>query len=296
MAIKEISEIGGNAIIYTYPSGDYDIVCAAVRLFIPPGWEEASWTDAAAQRPKGREAGKKSEGDDLLRSMRRARAKLRRLALSNSFTWFVTLTLDKERIDRYDPRAIMKKVNVWLDNMVRRNGLRYILVPELHKLEKGHTERAYHFHGFFAGDGLEVIDSGTISIDGKPRRPADEAQRAEWLAQGGHIVYNLPQWGFGFSTALELYGTYSQAVSYVTKYIGKQAGERPMGRWYYSGGGLKDAPRDYVTLDYRDIRERYRRECVELDIPGTKMLVVHHREESCGEILEGRSGAEGGGA
>lgn len=280
MAIKELSEIGGNAIIYTYPSGDYDIVCAAERRFIPPGWEEASWTDSPAKRPKGREAGKKSEGDDRLRSMRRARAKLRRLALSNSFAYFVTLTLDKERIDRYDPAAIMKKVNVWLDNMVRRNGLRYILVPELHKLEKGHTERAYHFHGFFAGDGLEAIDSGTISIDGRPRRPANEAQRAEWLERGGHIVYNLPQWGFGFSTALELYGTYSQAVSYVTKYIGKQAGERPMGRWYYSGGALQDAPREYADLEYRELQAQFRKECVEFEVPGTKMLVIHHREES----------------
>lgn len=286
MAAKELSEIGGNAIVYTYPSGDYDIVCAAERLFIPPGWEEAGWTDPA-KRPAGREAGKKSEGDDLLRSMRRARAKLRRLALSNSFTYFVTLTLDKDRIDRYDPAAIMKKVNVWLDNMVRRNGLRYILVPERHR------DGAIHFHGFFAGAGLEARDSGTISLGGgKPRRPANEAQRAEWLEAGGHIVYNLPQWGYGFTTALELYGTYSQAVSYVTKYIGKQAGERPMGRWYYSGGKLQDAPRDYVTLDYRQLQEQFRKECVELEVPGTKMLVIHHREERDAQVFTDGGGAQ----
>ena len=285
--VKDIQEIGGNAIVYTYPTGDFDIVCAAERIFIPPGWEDAGWTETPPEkRPKGREAGKKSSGDDLMRSMRRARAKLRRLALSNSFSYFVTLTLDKERIDRYDPAAIMKKVNVWLDNMVRRHGLRYILVPERHQ------DGAIHFHGFFAGDGLEVIDSGTISIDGRPRRPADEAQRAEWLGRGGHIVYNLPQGGFGFSTALELYGTYSQAVSYVTNYIGKQAGERPMGRWYYSGGVMKDAPRNYVTLDYRELQTCYGRECVEFEIPGTKILVIHHREECNGSVSDDGHSAE----
>ena len=277
MEHKTAADIGGNAIVYTYPSGDWDMVVSSDRIFIPEGWEDASWTEKIP-RPAGREAGKKSEGDDMLRSMRRARAKLRRLALANDFAWFVTLTLDKDRIDRYDPKAIMKKVNVWLDNMVRRNGLRYILVPERHQ------DGAIHFHGFFAGDGLEARDSGTISIDGRPRRPADEAQRAEWLGRGGHVVYNLPQWGFGFSTAMGLYGEYPQAVAYVTKYIGKQAGERPMGRWYYSGGGLKEPPKEYAMMDYRQLQKEYRGECIELEIPGDRLLVIHHRRRSDAEI------------
>lgn len=271
------SAIGGNAIVYTYPSGDVDILCAAERVFVPPGWEASE--DFARQGRKGpapakREKGIKSEGDDMLRSMRRARAKLRRLALSNEFDFFVTLTLDKDRIDRYDPKAIMQRVNRWLDNMVRRNGLRYALVPEQHK------DGAYHFHGFFAGEGLEAVDSGTISLpsESKPRRPADEAQRAEWLGAGGHVVYNLPQWDLGFTTALRLYGTYGAAVGYVTKYIGKQQGQRPMGRWYYSGGALKDAPKEYATLDYRQLVQDFAGEVVEFDIPGTKMLVIHHRQ------------------
>lgn len=268
--------IGGNAIVYTYPSGDADIVCAAERIFTPPGWEAAedfARKGRVGPAPAKREKGKKSEGEDQLRSMRRARAKLRRLALSNEFDFFVTLTLDKERIDRYDPKAIMQKVNRWLDNMVRRHGLRYILVPERHK------DGAIHFHGFFAGEGLKAVDSGTISLPGEkaPRRWIHEAQRAEWLQQGGHTVYNLPQWEYGFTTALRLYGTYSAAVGYVCKYIGKQDGERPMGRWYYSGGALKEPPKEYATLDYRELLVDYSGEAVEFEIPGTKMVVVHHK-------------------
>lgn len=272
---KSLQEIGGNAIVYTYPNGDWDVICAAERCFVPEGWEAAGWAEKqTAKRPAPREKDKQAQGDDLLRSMRRARSKLRRLALSNDFRYFVTLTLDKERIDRYDPKAIMQKVNRWLDNMVRRHGLRYILVPERHK------DGAIHFHGFFAGDGLQAVDSGTISSPGaKPRRPADEAQRAEWLDAGGHVVYNLPQWGFGFSTALELYGTYSSAVGYVCKYIGKQDGERPMGRWYYSGGDLQEPQKEIANLDYRDMLDEFKGEAVEFDIPGTKMLVIHHKKE-----------------
>ena len=208
--------------------------------------------------PKPREKGRKSQGEDMLRSMRRARAKVRRLALANEFSYFVTLTLSPEMVDRYDAAAIMKKVNVWLGNMVKRKGLRYILVPERHK------DGAFHFHGFFGGDGLEVVDSGHHD-------------------KQGHTIFNLPQWGFGFTAAIGLYGTYSQAVGYVCKYIGKQGGERPMGRWYYSGGDLREPQKDYSVMDYRQLAEEYAGEAVELDIPGSKLLVVHHR---CGKPVD----------
>lgn len=253
-ASDRFADIGGNAIIYTYPNGDYDIVCAAEKTFAPTGWEAAEdHSRPGKARPAAREKGKKAEGDDRLRSMRRARAKLRRLALSNEFDWFVTLTLDPQKIDRYDPKAIMQKVNRWLDNMVRRHGLRYVLVPEQHK------DGAYHFHGFFAGD-IRAVESGHYD-------------------SAGHMFYNLPQWEWGFTTALRLYGTYSQAVAYVCKYIGKQEGERPMGRWYYSGGDLREPDKLYVTLDYRGLGEQFQGEAVEFAIPGSQMLVIHHRNE-----------------
>ena len=153
-------------------------------------------------RPAAREAGKKSEGADMERSMRRARAKLRRLALANDFDYFVTLTLDPARIDRYDSAAITRALGWWADNMVRRHGLRYVLVPERHK------DGAFHFHGFMAGPGLKAVDSGK-----------------KW---NGRTVYNLPQWTLGFTTAEQLYGDYHAAVGYCCKYIGKQDAERPL--------------------------------------------------------------------
>ena len=181
----------------------------------------------ADMKPKARAAGKKAEGADMERSMRRARAKLRRLALANDFEYFVTLTLDPAKIDRYDGAAVTKALGRWADNMVRRHGLRYILVPERHK------DGAFHFHGFFAGKGLEIVDSG-VKWDGRP-------------------VYNLPQWTLGFSTAQRLYGDYHAAVGYCCKYIGKQAGERPLGRWYYSGGPLQEPEKEYIEVDYNSL-------------------------------------------
>ncbi len=269
-----VPEIQGNAIVYTYPSGDVDILCSSDRAFTPEGWEASEDFRRRGPVPAVRESGKKSEGDDMLRSARRARSKLRRLALSNEFSHFATLTLDASKIDRYDPTTVQRALSNWCSNMVQRHGLRYVIVPEQHK------DGAWHFHGLVSG-GFDLVDSGTIrrACGGKPRRPRDEAQRAEWLSEGGQIVYNLPQWSFGFSSAIALYGTYSHAVGYVCKYIGKQNGERPLGRWYYSGGGLASPQKMVCTLDYRQVREDFAGDCVELDIPGSKMLVVHSRPQ-----------------
>ena len=249
-ALDRCKDIGGNAILYAYPDGSTDIICASDKWFTPPGWEGAEdFSRQGKARPAKREKGKKSEGTDMERSMRRARAQLRRLALANSFEYFVTLTLDGDRIDRYDGAAVTKALSQWCDNMVRRHGLRYVLVPERHK------DGAFHFHGFFAGDGLQAVDSG-VKWDGRP-------------------VYNLPQWTLGFTTAQKLYGEYSAAVGYCCKYIGKQQGERPLGRWYYSGGSLAKPEKTYAVLDYRELAEDCKDDAIEFEIPGSKMLVIH---------------------
>lgn len=248
---KNVSQISHNAVVYTYPDGSQDIICASAQMFHEPGWELSDkWdSDKAKSVVKPiREAGVKSEGENMLRSMRRARAKLRRLALANDFRYFVTLTLDASKIDRYDGQAVVKALSRWADNMVRRCGLRYILVPELHK------DGAFHFHGFLSGDGLKVVDSG-VEWDNRP-------------------VFNLPQWGFGFSTAQELYGDYHAAVGYCCKYIGKQDGQRPLGRWYYSGGGLREPDKIYADLDYRSVEN-----AVEFVIPGAKIKISRFMEE-----------------
>lgn len=244
---KSASELRHSTIVYTYPCGVVDIIHST------SGFKEAGW-EAAGAKPqpqrRSRERGKIAEGTDLERSMRRARAKLRRLALANDFKWFVTLTLDPAKIDRNDGAAVARALGRWADNMVRRKGLKYVLVPELH--QKG----GIHFHGFF-NDAVEVVDSGHHD-------------------KAGHPIYNLPEWTLGFTTAIALYGDYPSAVGYVTKYIGKQ-GLRPMGRWYYSGGRLQEPSKVYADLDRETVEECGK--AVEFSIPGARLTVVHTRKD-----------------
>lgn len=246
--IKSADDIHHNTIAYDYGNHGVDLLVANRKIFRESGWERETEYDPERARPAPREPGKKSEGEDQLRSMRRARAKLRRLALSNEFEYFVTLTLDQTRIDRYDPKVITKALNTWTDNMVRRNGLRYILVPELHR------DGALHFHGFFAGENLPVVDSGHKDTCGE-------------------TVYNLPQWKYGFSTAIRLRGEYPRAVAYVCKYIGKQNGQRPMGRWYYSGGKLQEPRKIFGDTDWDQMTSND--DGIEFQLPNAKMYVIH---------------------
>lgn len=245
MIDRRMSKPSFTGIVYQYPDGSQDLIAASAPIFHPPGWEIADDWGAARPAPSPREAGVKSEGEDMERSMRRARARLRRLALSNKLDYFVTLTLDGSKIDRYDGAAITRKLNQWCSNMVKRHGLRYILVPELHQ------DGALHFHGFMGGDGLRVVDSG-IRWENRP-------------------VYNLPQWSYGFTTAQQLYGEYSAAVAYCCKYIGKQQGQRPLGRWYYSGGDLREPVKVFADLDFQELEGG-----AEFDIPGAKIRIQNN--------------------
>ena len=256
--------------IYTYPCGIQDIVASTSPDFGPAGWESAGRYDRPAkpERKQEREqAG--AQAEDLERAMRRARAKVRRIALANEFRWFVTLTLDPQKVDSKEPAEVVRKLNAWCSNMVQRHGLRYILVPEYHK--KG----GIHFHGFFS-DSLQALDSGTIKppAGGKPRRPRSAAQRAEWLNNGGQVVYNLPAWAWGFTTAMELYGEYPAAVAYVCKYIGKD-GKKPAGRWYYSGGELSQPGIQYAELSPQELVEEYGEKVWKTYVPGRTIAVVN---------------------
>lgn len=219
-----------------YPDGSYDIMACSRKVFGPKSekvkkppvsdensgdFEQKSLFEE--EKPKKE---KKKKAADLERAKSRARANVRRLALCNDFRWFVTLTIDPAKIDSFDAAAVVRRLNQWLSNHVRRNGLRYVLVPERHKSGR------IHFHGFF-NDVMEVKLSGkTDSL--------------------GHPIYNLPEWDYGFTTAIELYGDYHAAVGYTCKYIGKEA-EKIGGRWYYSGGNLQKPVEKFVDISLPEL-------------------------------------------
>lgn len=295
--VKTSGEIKHTARIKTYPDGSQEVMVCNFPVFREAGWElvedekrpkkgkkkkkkECDGADRNLETvTEEKEEAEKGQSEDVQRSIRRAKAQLKDLALCTPFKYFLTFTLDQQKIDRYDMVAVTKVMNRWLDNNVRRHGFTYIIVPELHK------DGAIHFHGFGNG-ALKAVDSGTISMHGwkKPRRPRSDAERARWLAAGGHIVYNLPAWTLGFSTAIELYGEYSRAVAYVCKYIGKQAETGKIGgRWYYSGG---DLGHPLVRLDDMAVQDAEK-------VPGAYSFKVNEESEHPLEFVMYHVGGDG---
>lgn len=282
-----------------YPDGSYKLICCSRPVFRVPGWED-HYADQRRERNRlidehsihnartnrdlaelGWEARAKRapSPENIQRAARRASARVRDLALCNDFAWFVTLTLDAQKIDRYDVSAITKKLRTWLDNKVRRQGLKYILVPERHK------DGALHFHGFI-NEAPGLVPSGTWDVPGhkKPIRPRSSRQAAEWAAlgpgMGYHEVFNWEAWPLGFSTAIRLYGEYRAAVGYVCKYIAKQtkdADGKIGGRWYYSGGELREPTITYPDYAAQDLLQ-WTPDAYTFDIPEARLTFAMYSE------------------
>lgn len=186
-------------------------------------------------------------------SRRRARRKIFDYIICNPFDCFITLTLDKALIDRSDYGAVIKKLNDFLSNRVRRKGLIYVGVPEYHK------NGGLHFHFCVNSSAFKLNDSGCVSVEGR-KRPIKRstAKRLNIPCDKFHTVYNVTDWKLGFSTAIMTYGDRGCLAHYMRKELDKDCQKRLTvdgyvdkigGRWYYSGGKLK---KPIIKLDNRN--------------------------------------------
>ena len=152
----------------------------------------------------------KEEERKLKVSLNRAKAKIYDYSRANDWDWFVTLTFNPEKVDRYDYSSCTKKLSFWLNNMRRdsQTEFKYIVVPERHK------DGAFHFHGLFSGcDDLGITDSGHKTPEGEK-------------------IYNIGKYRFGWTTATRV--KKNEAVTkYITKYTTKDLMEHIKGKKKY---------------------------------------------------------------
>ncbi len=189
-------------------------------------WEAEEMSAALADRLEAETAANRA------RSAARARKAVYELCACNDLDAFVTLTLAPDKIDRYDYKAAVERLRQWLDNRVRRKGLRYVGVPELHK------DGAVHFHALANSAALKLSASGH-------------------LTRRGQMIYNVTDWALGFTTCVLLDEHRDAAAHYIAKYVTKAAhggGGTIGGRYYYHGGELSKAVCIYDTLAYDDER------------------------------------------
>lgn len=163
----------------------------------------------------------------VARGVRRARRNAFDLIMCNpALDAFVTLTYSPEKVgDKASYDDCYRYLRTWLSNGVQRRGLKYVCIPELTK--RGDV----HFH--------LLANSAALKLE-----RARNAKTGRAMSRHGDPVYNLTDWGAGFSTAQLIRrrqdGDDERAAvaKYMFKYMTKNFGAKVGGRYMLHGGAL----------------------------------------------------------
>lgn len=143
-------------------------------------------------------------------SMKRTRGKVFDYARCNEWEWFVTFTLNREKVDRFNYDECVKVVSKWLNNLRRTNvGLFYLVVPEMHK------SGAWHFHGLFGG-----LSESEIVWSGRYVRKHYRKYGRVYYINTKDKIYRFGHYKLGFMSATKIKDR-ERVTSYITKYITK---------------------------------------------------------------------------
>ena len=165
--------------------------------------------------------------------IKRARDTVFEYASCNNFSYFVTLTFDKEKVKtREDLDILQPEFAKWLNNYKNNKKLKdfkYLLLPEKHK--KG----GWHLHGLMIG--IPEQDLVPFSEDHKGSKYINDK-----VKKGG-IIYDWTSWAkrFGFCD-IEPIQNKEAVEKYITKYISKSLGQdltNKNAQMYYVSKGLK---------------------------------------------------------
>lgn len=183
----------------------------------------------------------KSYDHKLENSLSRAKSTIAELALCNPWEYFVTLTIDKEKADRYDLESYIKSLTQWLGNAYRGDSkLSYLLIPELH------LDGAVHVHGLVNGlslDDLRKFEEGMYIPKRLIKKIDSGADIFSW------VKYSEK---FGFSVIEKVKN--STAISYyLMKYVSKNpAVTEKFKRIFYASLGLKKAEKVKLVVESAD--------------------------------------------
>ena len=153
----------------------------------------------------------------LLESISRTKSTIFEYGMCNNWDFFVTLTIDKSKHDRYDLKAYYSKFSQFLRNYNKRHNLntKYLFIPEKHK------DGAWHMHGFLSG-----LPESHLIVNHKGYY--------DWIPYHDRFGY----------ISMDKIRDKDKTSSYLTKYISKDlsncVGELNS-KMYYCSKGLKKA-------------------------------------------------------
>lgn len=168
-------------------------------------------------------------------SQNRSKNNLYKIARSNKWDYFITLTFDRNKVDSSNYQLVQKKLKTYMSNLRRRNpDLKYLFVPEFHK-----DGIHYHFHGLLANcNDLIFVDSG----------------HKDFL---NNTIYNITNWSFGFTTATIVKDS-SRVSSYIGKYITKDLlNTLPNQHRYYASRNCNVCEEIFYNIPYDDFMNEF---------------------------------------
>ena len=259
------SEITRNAKVKFTRDGLCKVTCFSRPVYHLEGFEvnerseRAFILQEADKLPAEKSEGERKRSD----SLKRAKDKIFEIVSCNDWAYMATFTLDKSKIDRYNPEEVQKRFSSWLYNCAKRKGLIALVVPELHK------DGAIHFHGLI-NNALNMTFSETYKVKGdkhpvklstlkkKGKSPKDDDVKE---------VFNVADYNLGFSTAIKLTGngfdeayeelaeSVSRVAYYMTKYCTKDL-DKIFGSYYIAVGKLqREMPYVICNLDIEAFRD-----------------------------------------
>lgn len=179
----------------------------------------------------------KKVGDKFYSSFARAKSNFFDIVMSNDWDYFVTLTLDPEKYNRFDLPGWRRALNQWFRHLRSDRGwdISYAFVPERHK------DGAWHIHGLIRcpqlWDELQPFEKGK-----HPKKLVDgtESQLWRWWPEY--------QERFGFCS-LSPIRNHEACCRYVCKYITKDMARVNAGlnaQLYTASVGLKRPVKHHI--------------------------------------------------
>ena len=264
-------EVFHNAKSKIYPNGTIATTVCNRKIFKDENFEPST---KCVTKSKPQNKNNEVRADSVQRSKR----KVFDIGMMNFKEWkyFVTLTIDGSKIDRNNTDEVHRILHNYLRNMVQRYNMKYLLVPEYHS-----DGTAIHCHMLCCGD-FPIVDSGTVYIPGfdKPVRLETALKKCS-DKEKWRIVYNLPQWNYGFSTAVKLYGDIENAIKYIIKYVTKDS-KKIFGNFYLAGGKdlIRKVPYKVHDIDFDNL------EAIQYDVIEANMSFKYINEKKGVETNE----------
>lgn len=185
---------------------------------------------AGYEKPKQNVKVEKDTGKEAS-NISRARSTVWELAMCNEFSYFVTFTLNKDKMNRYDLNGFIMKLSRFIRDYRKKEGtdVQYLLVPE------EHLKGGWHMHGLMNG----IAESDLIKLSLKDNIP----EKLKELIRAGRTLYKMKSYEEKFGWVIVEKIRNKEAIAgYMTKYINKNIGVSVTEKnknAYYCSQGLK---------------------------------------------------------